>query len=218
MEWHSLMNIPKVHIFMGLAGYYRQFIEGFSKIENLIMELQKKKKKFVWTEKCVESFRRFKELLMTTLILKVPEIDEEFLVCTDASKEGLGGILMQDGRVITYILRKLIKHEENYATHDLELLAIVYSLRVWRYYLIGQKIELKMDHCGLQHIFTQRDLNARQRRWSELLSEYDFDITYIKGKMNRVVDALSQRPHIFSVIPLQTNLRKNILTLQCDDD
>jgi hypothetical protein len=75
-----------------------------------------------------------------------------------------------------------------------------------------------MDHYGLQHIFTQRDLNARQRRWSELLSEYDFKITYIKGTMNRVADALSQRPCIFLVMPLQMNLRENILTLQCDDD
>jgi hypothetical protein len=140
--------------FMGLAGYYRWFVEGFSKIANPIKELQKKNKKFVWTEKCAEAFQRLKELLMTTSILKVPDMDKEFLVCTDASKEGLGRVLMQDGRVIAYISRKLRKHEENYATHDLELLAIVYALRVWRHYLIGRKFELKIDHCGLQHIFT----------------------------------------------------------------
>jgi hypothetical protein len=81
-------------------------------------------------------------------------MDEDFLVCTDASKEGLGRVLMQDGQVIAYISRKLRKHEENYVTHDLDLLAIMYALRVWRHYLIGQKFELKMDHCGLQHIFT----------------------------------------------------------------
>jgi hypothetical protein len=80
------------------------------------------------------------------------------------------------------------------------------------------KFELKMDHCGLQHIFTQSDLNVRQRRWSKLLSEYDLEITYIKGTVNRVADALSQRPHIFSVLPLQMNLREKVLTLQCDDD
>jgi transposase InsO family protein len=101
---------------------------------------------------------------------------------------------------------------------DLELLAIMYALRVLRHYLIGQKFDLKTDHCGLQHIFTQSDLNTQQRRWSELLSEYDFDISYIKGTVNRVVDALSQRPRIFSMIPLQTNLRENILAIQIDDD
>jgi hypothetical protein len=98
--------------------------------------LKKKNKKFVWTEKCEEEFQRIKELLTKASILKVPDMDEDFLVCTDASKEGLGGVLMQDGRVITYISRKSRRHEENYATHYLELLAIVYALGFWRHYLI----------------------------------------------------------------------------------
>jgi hypothetical protein len=184
MECPTPTNVPEVRSFMILAGYYRRFIEGFSKIANSIMELQKKNKKFVWTEKCVESFQRLKDLLTTVLILKFPDMDADFLVCTNASKEGLGRVLMQDDRVITYISRKLRRHEENYATHDLELLEIVYALKVWLHYLVGQKFELKMDHCGLQHIFTQSDLNTPQRCWSELLSDYDFKITYIKGTMN----------------------------------
>jgi hypothetical protein len=118
-------------------------------------------------------------------------MDADFLVCTDASKEGLGEVLMQENRVITYILIKRRRHEENYEMHDLELLAIVYALKVWRHYLVGRKFEIKMDHCGLQHIFMQINLNTQQRRWSELLSEYDFEITYIKGTVNRVADALS---------------------------
>jgi hypothetical protein len=164
--------------------------------------LQKKNKKFVWTEKCAESFWRLKELLTTTPILKVPKMDADFLICTDTSKELLGRVLMQYDRVISYISRKLKRHEENYAMHDLELLSIVYALRFWRHYLIGWKFELKMDHRGQQHIFTQSNLNAQQRRWSKLLSEYNFEITYIKGTMNRVENALSRRPHIFSVMPL----------------
>jgi hypothetical protein len=151
---------PKVCSFMGLAGYYRRFVEGFSKIADPITELQKKNKKFVWTEKCAEAFWRPKELWTTTPILKVPDMDADFLLCTDASKEGLGGVLMQDGGVIAYISWRLRRHEENYVTHDLELLAIVYALKVWRHYLVGQKFELKTDHCGPQHIFTQSDLNA----------------------------------------------------------
>jgi hypothetical protein len=130
------------------------------KTTNSITELQKKNKKFVWTEKCAEAFQRLKELLTTTPILKVPDMDVDFLVCTDASKEGLGRVLMQDGRVITYISRKLIRHEENYATHDLDFLAIVYAFNVWRHYLVGWKFELETNQCGLQHIFTQIDLNA----------------------------------------------------------
>jgi hypothetical protein len=97
MEWPSPMNVTEVRSFMGLSGYYRWFVEGFSRIANPIMELQKKNKKFVWTEECAEAFRRLKELLTTTPILKVPDMDTDFLACTDASKEGLGGVLMQDG-------------------------------------------------------------------------------------------------------------------------
>jgi hypothetical protein len=137
MEWPTLMNVPEVHRFMGLIGYYQRFFKGFSNIANLITKLQKKRNKFVWTEKWAEAFRKLKELLTTTPILKVPDMDVDLLVCTDASKEGLGEVLMQDGRVITYISRNLRRYEENYVTHDLELLAIVYALRVWRHYLIG---------------------------------------------------------------------------------
>ena len=150
---------------------------GFFKIANPITELQKKNKKFVWTEKCMESFRRLKEFFTTATILKLLDMEKELLIWMDASKELLGWVFMQYGRVIAYISRKLRKHEEKYMKHDLELLAIVYSMRVWRHYLIGLKFELKMDHCGLQHIFMQSDLNVWQRRWSELLSEYNFEIT-----------------------------------------
>jgi hypothetical protein len=119
MEWHASMNVPEVRSFMGIAVYYPRFIEVFSKIANPIIELQKKNKKFVWTKKCVEAFRRLKELLTTKPIMKVPDMDVEFLACTDASKEGLGRILMQYGRVIAYMSRKMRRHEENYVMHDL---------------------------------------------------------------------------------------------------
>ena len=120
MEFPALTNVSKVHSFMGLAVYYRRFVEGFSKIANPIIELQKKNKNFVWTRKCVEAFWRLKEILTTTLILKVPNMDANFLVCIDASKEGLGGVFIQDDRVIAYISRKLRRHEENYVTRNLE--------------------------------------------------------------------------------------------------
>jgi hypothetical protein len=103
MEWPSPMNVQEVRSFMGLVGYYRCFVECFLKIANPIRELQNKNKKFVWSEKCTEAFQKLKELLMKTPILKVPNIDKELLVCMDASKEGLGGVLMQGGRVIYYI-------------------------------------------------------------------------------------------------------------------
>jgi hypothetical protein len=122
-------------------------------------------------------------------------MEKDFTVCMDASKQGLGVMLMQDGGVIEYVSRKLKQHEELYATHDLELAAIMLALKLWRHYLVGRNFELKVDHEILKHLFIQRDLNVRQRRWSEFMSEYDFGILYIKGKENVVVDGLSRRPH-----------------------
>ena len=138
-------------------------------------------------------------------------MEKDFTVCVDASKQGFGAMLMQDGGVIAYASRKLKKHEELYATHDLELAAVMLALKIWRHYLVGWNFELKTDHQSLKHLFTQRDLNARQRWWSEFMSEYDFGISYIKGKENVVADALSRRPRIFSLVTLKVNLREHVL-------
>ena len=118
---------------------------------------------------------------------------------------------MQEGWVIYYASHKLKPHEEQYATHDLELVVVILALKLWRHYLVGKSFTLKTDHQSLQYIFTQRDLNARQRRWSEFMSEYDFGISYIKGKENVVGDALSRRPRIFSLIPLRVDLKEKVL-------
>jgi hypothetical protein len=110
-----------VRSFMGLAGYYHRFIKGFSKIGHPITSLQRKGVKFVWSEKCEEIFQQLKHLLTSALILKITDPNKDFVVCTDACKEGLGGVLMQDGHVVSYESRKLKEHERNYVTHDLEL-------------------------------------------------------------------------------------------------
>jgi hypothetical protein len=139
-------------------------------------------------------------------------MENEFTVYTDASKQGLGAVLIQDGGVIAYASRNLKKHEDIYATHDLELAVVMLALKLWRHYLVGRNFELKTDHKSLKHLFTQRDINARHRQWSEFMSEYDFGISYIKGKENVVVDALSRRPCVFSLVPLKLNLREHVLT------
>jgi hypothetical protein len=194
-SWPTPTNISEVRSFMGLAGYYRRFIVGFSKIAHPITSLQNKGVKFEWSAKCEENFQCLKDLLTSAPILKVVDLDEDFVVCTDACKEGLGGVLMQNGHVICYESKKLKEHEINYATHDLELVAIVHALRMWRHYLMGIKFELRTDHSGLKYLFEQPTLNARQTRWLEFLSEYNFDIKHIKGKENKVVDALNKRVH-----------------------
>jgi hypothetical protein len=115
-------------------------------------------------------------------VLKIADPNKDFLVCTDACKEGLGGVLMQEGHVICYESRKLNEHEINYVTHDLELAAIVHALKMWRHYLLGRIFVLMTDHSGLRYMFDQPKLNARQARWMALLSEFDFEIKHIKGK------------------------------------
>ena len=149
---------------MGLAGYYQRFIEGFSKVANTITSLQKKGMKFEWTSRCEESFQRLKNILTSAPILKVVDTEKEFVVCTDACGQGLGGVLMQDNHVICYESRKLKDHAKNYATHVLELAAIVHALKMWRHYLMGRRFEIQTSHCGLKYLFDHPTLNARQVR------------------------------------------------------
>ena len=179
VDWPAPTTVSEIRSFMGLAGYYRRFVQNFSRIAHPITSLQRKGKKFLWTEKCVEAFQKLKELLTSAPILAVPDPEGEFMVCTDASLEGIGAVLMQNGRVIAYESRKLKDHELNYPMHDLELVAVVHGLVRWRHFLLGHKFELHSDHHTLQYIFTQPNLNARQRRWMEFLCEYDFEVKYI---------------------------------------
>ena len=112
---------------------------------------------------------------------------------SDASKNGLGCVLMQDRKVIAYASRQLKPPEVNYPTHSLELAAIVFALKIWRHYLYGVKVRIYTDHKGLKYIFTQRELNMRQRRWLEFIKDYDLEIQYHEGKANVVVSALSRK-------------------------
>ena len=111
----------------------------------------------------------------------------------DASKDGLGCVLMQFGRVVAYGSRQLKNHEQNYPSHDMELAAIVFSLKIWRHYLYGEQFKVFLNHKSLKYIFTQRDLNMRQCKWMEYLEDYDFTLHYRLGKANVVADALSRK-------------------------
>ena len=117
-----------------------------------------------------------KTRLSTTPILTLPDIHRSFIVYCDASRHGLGCVLMQDDKVVAYASQQLKKHEENYPTHDLELAAVVHALKIWRHYLIRNKCEIFIDHKSLKYIFTQPNLNLRQRRWLELIKDYDLSV------------------------------------------
>jgi hypothetical protein len=176
----------EIRQFLGLAGYYRRFIEGFSKIAKLLTKLTQKNVRFDWEDKAEEAFQLLKDRLCSAPILALPEGSEGFVVYCDASHKGLGAILMQREKVIEYASRQLKKHENNYTTHDLELGSVVFALRIWRHYLYGTKCVVYTDHKSLQHILDQKELNMRQHRWLELLSDYDCEIRYHPGKANVV--------------------------------
>jgi hypothetical protein len=193
LNWNPPKNVPEIKSFLGLVGYYRRFIEGFSKIVKPLTSLLEKGKEFKWDDKCQACFEELKKKLTTALVLIMPDIHKGFYVYCDASRQGLGCVLMQEGKVVAYASRRLRKHEQNYPTHDLELAAIVHALKIWRHYMIGNKGQIFIDHKSLKYIFTQRDLNLRQHRWLELIKDYDLDIQYHPGKANVVADALSRK-------------------------
>jgi hypothetical protein len=195
LDWKPLRTVHQVRSFLGLAGYYRRFILNFSKIAKPITDLLKKEEKFVWNAERDEAFRTLKKLLTTSPVLAQPNIAKSFDVYCDASGTELGCILMQEGRVIAYSSWQLRLHEEHYPIHDLELAAVVHALRTWWHYLLGNVAHIFPDHKSLKYFFTQVDLNMRQRRWLELINDYDLEIHYHPGKTNVVANALSRKAH-----------------------
>ncbi|KAL0454997.1 UNVERIFIED_CONTAM: Retrovirus-related Pol polyprotein from transposon [Sesamum latifolium] len=191
--WEPPKNVSEVRSFLGLAGYYRRFIKDFSVVAKPLTNLLKKNTPFNWNDRCAQSFEELKRRLTSAPILALPSGDGGYVVYTDASRQGLGCVLMQHGKVIAYASRQLRPHEMNYPTHDLELAAIVHALKIWRHYLYGETFHIFTDHKSLKYIPTQKELNLRQRRWIELLKDYDCTIDYHPGKANIVADALSRK-------------------------
>ncbi|GKD33914.1 putative reverse transcriptase domain-containing protein, partial [Tanacetum coccineum] len=194
-DWASPKTPTEIRQFLGLAGYYRRFIEGFSKIARPMTKLTQKSVKFDWGEKAEAAFQLLKQKLCSAPILALPEGSENFVVYCDASHKGLGAVLMQREKVIAYASRQLKVHEKNYTTHDLELGAVVFALKMWRHYL--------------------------QRRWLELLSDYDCEIRYHPGKANVVADASRKersKPLRVQalVMTIRLNIPKQILSAQSE--
>ncbi|GAU42667.1 hypothetical protein TSUD_398730 [Trifolium subterraneum] len=166
LNWERPRTVSEVRSFLGLAGYYRRFILGFSEIALPLTRAP---------------------------VLVIPDPDKKYVVYCDASTKGLGCVLMQDDAVVAYASRQLKPHEENYPTHDLELAAIIFALKIWRHHLYGVQFALYSDHKSLRYLFDQKELNMRQRRWMEYLKDFDFELNYHPGKANVVAAALSRK-------------------------
>ncbi|GJV86028.1 putative reverse transcriptase domain-containing protein [Tanacetum coccineum] len=187
-------------------------------------KLTKKKVAFKWGDKQGIAFQSLKlNKLCSAPILAIPQGLRNFILYFfDASHKGLGAVLMQNEKVIAYASRQLKIHEKNYTTHDLELGAVVFALKIWRHYLYGTKCTVFTDHKSLQHILDQKELNMRRRHWLELLSDYDCEIRYHPGKANVVADALSRKERIKPlrvralVMTIGLDLPKQILNAQTE--
>ncbi|GJS31499.1 putative reverse transcriptase domain-containing protein [Tanacetum coccineum] len=194
-NWKTPESSTEIRSFLGLAGYYRRFIENFSKIAKPLTLLTQKNKAYVWGDKQDEAFQILKEKLCNAPVLALPDGPDDFV---------------------------LKKHEKNYTTHDLELGAVVFALKIWRHYLYGTKSVIYTDHKSLQYIFDQKDLNMRQRRWIELLSDYECEIKYHPGKANVVADALSRKERLnprrvrAMSITIHSGLKTKILEAQSE--
>nr|GEV75016.1 putative reverse transcriptase domain-containing protein [Tanacetum cinerariifolium] len=184
------------HLINGLAGYYRRFTENFSKIAKSLTNLTHKCKTFDWGEEQELAFQTLKDKMCNAPVLALPDGSKEFMVYYDASEIGLGCVLMQRGKVIAYASRQLKIHEKNYTTYDLELGVVVFALKIWRHYLYGTKSVIYTVHKSLQHMFSQKEMNIRQRHWIELFSDYDCEIRYHLGMANVVADVLSKKERV----------------------
>ncbi|KAL0562073.1 hypothetical protein IC582_002523 [Cucumis melo] len=187
--WTRPSTVSEVRSFLGLAGYYRRFVENFSRIATPLTQLTRKGAPFVWSKACEDSFQTLKQKLVTAPVLTVPDGSGNFVIYSDASKKGLGCVLMQQGK----------------------LAAVVFALKIWRHYLYGEKIQIFTDHKSLKYFFTQKELNMRQRRWLELVKDYDCEILYHPGKANVVADALSRKvSHSAALITRQAPLHRDL--------
>ena len=191
VNWKPPQNITDVRSFLGLAGYYRRFMRGFFVIASPLTKLLRKGIKFEWTDKCQNSFEQLKGMLVEAPLLTQPTSGKEYTLYSDALGIGLGCVLMKDGKVVAYASRLLKPHEQNYLTHDLELVAVVFALKIWRHYLYREKCIIYTDHKSLKYLLLRKELNLRQRRWLELFKDYNCIIDYHPGKANVVADALS---------------------------
>ncbi|GJR29246.1 putative reverse transcriptase domain-containing protein [Tanacetum coccineum] len=219
-NWKAPRTPTVVRSFLGLVGYYPRFIDNFSKIAKPLTILTQKSKTFDWGEEQELAFQTLKDKLCNALVLALLDGPKDIMVYYDASGIGLGCVLMQRGKVIAYASRQLKIHEENYTTHDLELGTVVFALKIWRHYLYGSNSVIYTDHKSLQHIFCQKELNMRQRRWIELFSDYDCEIRYHPGKANVVADTLSRKEKVKPKrvramnMTLQSSIKDRILAAQ----
>jgi hypothetical protein len=199
LDWPIPNNIHEVRSFHGLASFYRRFVKGFSSVAAPITECTKKGA-FLWTNAAQQAFDKLKKLLTEAPILRLPNFQIPFEVACDASHTGIGGVLSQQGHPIAFFSEKLNEAKRKYSTYELELYAVVQSVKHWRHYLIHIEFILFTDHDSLRHINSQRKLNAKHARWFDYLQQFTFVLKHKAGVENRVADALSRKSMLINTL------------------
>ena len=195
-EWKQPENLKELRSFLGLAGYYRRFIQDFAKIATPLTNLTRKKTPYKWTSREDAAFTELKTKLTEAPVLKTADPDQEYIVTFDGSDTAVGAVLSQvyesGDHPVAFESRKMNSAEANYPTHERELLAVIHALRTWRHYLEGKKFKVITDHYSLKYLMTQPNLSKRQARWLDFLAEFDYEVIHKPGKSNVVADALSR--------------------------
>nr|KYP34521.1 Retrotransposable element Tf2 [Cajanus cajan] len=192
-EWPKPKNVSEVRSFHGLASFYRRFVPNFSSIASPLNELVKKDVSFEWTSKHDHAFQLLKEQLTNAPILALPNFEKTFELECDASRVGIGAVLLQGGHPIAYFSEKLKGATLNYPTYDKELYALVRALQTWEHYLVSKEFVIHNDHESLKYLRGQGKLNKTHAKWLEFLEQFPYIIKFKKGKSNVVADALSRR-------------------------
>ena len=192
LDWLAPTTITELRGFLGLTGYYRKFVKDYGIIARPLTNLLKKGK-FEWNEIAESAFTLLKEAMMTTPTLAMPNFDAPFIIQTDASGDGIGAVLTQDGKPLAFMSRSLGVAKQSWSTYAREMLAIVIAIRTWRPYLLGRKFIIQTDQRSLRFLLEQRILTPEQQKWMGKLVGYDYEITYKPGTANAAADALSRK-------------------------
>lgn len=222
-DWPKPTNVTEVLRFLGFAGFYRRFVKGYSSIAAPLSDLTKAgagTTPVTWNPTAESAFSALKQAMTTAPVLQPFDPGKPIKVTTDASDVGIGAELAQQhGSVwhpVAFLSRKLTPAEQNYPTHEKELLAIIHALKTWSHYLSGSHFTVYTDHHPLRYLHSQPSLSKRQARWLDTLAEHDFEVRYIPGPSNRVADALSRQLHAISSI-VNTDLSTRIITAYAQD-